>query len=82
MAAIENSGQLDDAFETLFNWFFYFFVGYLGLAILGFDPVVLCASISSLLISFAFMIGTAASKYFEVRTVVHSALLTIGDHFI
>ena len=34
---------------------------------LGFDPLALFLSISGVILAFAFMIGAASSKYFEVR---------------
>jgi hypothetical protein len=58
--------QLDKAFETIVNIFFYIVLACIVLAALGIDPLVLFASISGFVLGFAFMIGAACSKYFEV----------------
>jgi len=47
------------------NVFFYFFLIFLGLGVVGLNPIVLFASISGIVIGFAFMIGSACSKYVD-----------------
>lgn len=59
--------QLDKAFESIVNIFFYVILACIVLAALGINPLVLFASISGFVLGFAFMIGAACSKYFEVR---------------
>ena len=51
----------------MFNVVFYAVVLTIILSQLGFDPLALFISVSGVILAFAFMIGSAASKYFEVR---------------
>ena len=64
-ASIENSAQIDSAFEAMFNLIFCVIVVVIIMSQLGFDPVALFLSLSSVVLGFAFVIGSAASKYFE-----------------
>jgi hypothetical protein len=64
-ASVANSSKLDCAFEKIVNIVFYFVLGCIVLSIFGVDPLVLFASVSGFVLGFAFMIGSAASKYFE-----------------
>ena len=68
-ASIVNSGQVDHAFETLVNVAFFVVLGCIVIWLLGFDPLALFLSLSSVIVGFAFMIGSASSKYFEVSSV-------------
>jgi hypothetical protein len=65
-ATIENSSQIDHAFENIFNVFFYITVACIVLAQLGFNPHAIYLSLASFILAFAFMIGSASAKYFEV----------------
>jgi hypothetical protein len=64
-ASIQSAAQIDNAFEHIINFFFYFFVVFIVIAIFGFNPISFMLSLSTLIVGFAFMIGTASSKYFE-----------------
>ncbi|CAB9515705.1 Mechanosensitive ion channel protein [Seminavis robusta] len=64
-ASIQNSSQIDRAFENIFNVVFYIAVVTIALSLLGFNPLALFLSLSSVILGFAFMIGSASSKYFE-----------------
>ena len=66
-ASVDNSSKIDQAFERIFNVIFYAVVGCVVLGQLGYNPLALFLSISGVVLAFAFMIGTASSKYFEVR---------------
>lgn len=65
-ANIHNSSQIDIAIEQILNVGFYFVLGCYVLARLGLDPLQMFFSLSSFVLAFAFMFGTAAAKYFEV----------------
>lgn len=65
-ASIANSGQIDHALEMLINWGFYIVLACLVLSANGLNPLALFLSFSSIILAFAFMIGSASSKYFEV----------------
>lgn len=77
-ASISNSGQIDRAFETIVNVLFYVFLAIIILAVLGFDPLALFISISGVILAFAFMIGAASSKYFEVSSALQASLLSVS----
>uniref|UniRef100_A0A6T7I8N1 Mechanosensitive ion channel MscS domain-containing protein n=1 Tax=Attheya septentrionalis TaxID=420275 RepID=A0A6T7I8N1_9STRA len=64
-AGTANSSQIDLAFESIVNVLFFFLLGMLVLTIMELDPLALFLSLSGLLLSFAFMFGSAAAKYFE-----------------
>jgi hypothetical protein len=66
-ASIRNSMTIDRAFENIFNIAFYTVMTCVILSQIGFDPLALFLSLSSIILAFAFMIGSASSKYFEVR---------------
>ncbi|KAL3903321.1 MAG: hypothetical protein SGARI_005432 [Bacillariaceae sp.] len=65
LANISNSSQIDQAYARLVNVVFYVLSGFVILAALGVDINSLFLGLSGLLVSFAFMIGTASSKYLE-----------------
>ena len=65
-ASVANSSKIDRAFEKIFNFIFYGIVICIILSRVGFDPLALFLSISGVILGFAFMIGSASSKYFEV----------------
>ena len=64
-ASIRNSEYIDRAFEKAFNVVFYTVVTCIILSRIGIDPIALFLSLSGLILAFAFMIGSAASKMFE-----------------
>lgn len=59
--------QIDVAVENLVNVGFYTVLGCITLSRLGIDPLQLFFSLSSIILAFAFMFGSGAAKYFEVR---------------
>lgn len=65
-ASVANSSKIDRAFESIFNVIFYAILGCIILSQIGYDPLALFLSISGVVLGFAFMIGSASSKYFEV----------------
>ena len=64
-ASVKNSERIDRAFERVINVGFYTLLIVLTLPQLGFDPLAVFLSLSSIIVGFAFMIGPAASKMFE-----------------
>jgi hypothetical protein len=54
-ASIVNSGEVDHAAEGIFNWVFYTLVAIVIIAVLGFDPLAMFLSLSSIMVAFAFM---------------------------
>ena len=64
-ANIHNSSQIDIATESLLNVGFYFILVCIVLGALGIDPLRLFFSLSSFVLAFAFMFGTAAANYFS-----------------
>mmetsp|Transcript_14794 Transcript_14794/g.28022 ORF Transcript_14794/g.28022 Transcript_14794/m.28022 type:complete len:643 (-) Transcript_14794:87-2015(-) len=64
-ASVANSSKIDRAFESIFNIIFYAVVVCIILSQIGYNPLALFLSISGVILGFAFMIGSASSKYFE-----------------
>lgn len=78
-AAITISGQIDHAAGKLINLIFYFVLGMIVLTICNLNPLALFLSLSGLILSFAFMFGSAASTYFEVRNEVVAYMIFVGN---
>jgi len=64
-ASISSASQIDHATECIVNCFFYFLFFCILLARLKIDPLKFFLSMSSVILAFAFMIGSASAKYFE-----------------
>jgi hypothetical protein len=79
-ATIAASSKIDIALENLFNVLFYGVVCFVILSQLGFDPLALFLSLSSIILAFAFMISSASSKYFEgLLFILVQRPFSIGD---
>ncbi|CAJ1957660.1 unnamed protein product [Cylindrotheca closterium] len=79
-ASIENSAQIDRAFDAIFDTIFYVLVVVIIMSQLGLDPMAMFLSLSSVLLAFAFVIGPAASKYFEgILFILLRRPYNIGD---
>jgi hypothetical protein len=65
-ATVVASSKIDKALETMLNIFFYGSAFCIILSAYDFDPLALFLSISGIILAFAFMIGSASAKYFEV----------------
>lgn len=59
-ANIDNSAVIDKAYEKILNAIFGVLVLIMALTIIGIDPFSLLLGLSSIFISFAFMIGSAS----------------------
>jgi hypothetical protein len=66
-ATIASSSKIDKALESIINILFYAITVTIILSQTGFDPLTLFLSLSSIILAFAFMIGSASAKYFDVR---------------
>jgi len=73
-ASISSASQIDHATECIVNCFFYFLFFCILLARLKIDPLKFFLSMSSVILAFAFMIGSASAKYFEVSCVMGNHL--------
>ncbi|KAG7366028.1 mechanosensitive ion channel [Nitzschia inconspicua] len=80
LANIRNSSQIDNAYERIVSCVFYVIVGFVILAAFGFDINSIFLLLSSILVSFAFMIGSASSKYMEgILLILVRKPYNIGD---
>jgi hypothetical protein len=78
--SVNNHSHVDKSYEKVMNFIFYFLIGCVALAILGVDPFVFILSISTLLVSFAFMIGSGVSQQFEgILLVLARQPYDLGD---
>jgi small-conductance mechanosensitive channel len=64
-AAVENSSQIDRASESIFNTLFYVIMTVVVLSRVGFDPMKLFLSLSSVILALAWLIGPASAKVFD-----------------
>ena len=64
-ASVKNSERIDRAFERVINVGFYALLFIFTLPQLGFEPLAVFLSMSSIIVGLAFMVGPAASKMFE-----------------
>jgi hypothetical protein len=64
-ATIGGSTKIDKALESIFNYGFYVLLACVILWVMNIDPLALFLSLSSIVLAFAFMIGSASAKYFE-----------------
>ena len=78
--SIENAAAIDRAYEHMINAGFFMVVFVVVLVALGIDPMAFILALSSLIVSFAFMIGPAASNYFEgILLILLRRPYEIGD---
>ena len=68
-ASVRNSQKIDQSFERIFNVVFYTVLVFVCAALLGFDPLAIFLSLSSLFLAFSFMISRASSNYFDVSAM-------------
>eukprot|EP00536_Pseudo-nitzschia_multiseries_P009481 jgi/Psemu1/325666/estExt_fgenesh1_pg.C_2640022 len=64
-ASVRSSQKIDKSFEQIFNIVFYFVLGLLILNALGYNALVVFGSLSSVILSFSFMISQASAKFVE-----------------
>jgi hypothetical protein len=65
-ASVAAAAKIDSAFESMFNVAFYVVIACIALAIIGFNPLTLFLSLSGLIVSFSFLLGTGAAYFFQV----------------
>ena len=59
-ANIDNSAAIDKAYEAILNVVFWILLFVMALPIIGIDPFSFILGFSSIILSFAFMIGSAS----------------------
>jgi small-conductance mechanosensitive channel len=64
-ASVRSSQKIEKSFEKIFNVVFYFAISCIILNVLGYDPIAVFLSLSSVVLAFSFMISQASSKYVE-----------------
>jgi hypothetical protein len=75
-ATVASSSKIDKALESIMNVFFYAIMVVIILSQIGFDPLTLFLSLSSVILAFAFIIGSASAKYFDVSSSRNALFLT------
>jgi hypothetical protein len=66
-ASVRNNSVIDNVLESTINGLFYFVVSLLLLSFMQINPWPLLVSLTSLLVSVSFALGSSVSKYVEVR---------------
>jgi hypothetical protein len=69
-ASVGNASVIDHVLEGMIDYGFAFVIFLVILSLLNFNPWPLLVSMSTLLVSFSFAMGSSASKYIEVSGVV------------
>lgn len=83
-ANINNSRNTDAAFESIINCAFWFIVGCFVLTQFGIDPMAVWVSLSTLMITFAFVFGKSLATIFEgILFILFQRPYGVGDrvHF-
>ena len=68
-ASVNNSSAIDKVLQDMINGIYWFIMIFLLLELLDLDPWTLLVSITSLLVSVSFAMGSSVSNYIEVRIV-------------
>jgi small-conductance mechanosensitive channel len=71
-ASVGNASVIDKALEGMLNGIFFFILALVVLSIMRINPWPLLVSISTLLVSISFAVGSSASKYIEVCLIMLS----------
>jgi len=80
LASLKNSQRLDHVLENILNYIFYVLLFFIVIAVLGFDPFSVLLSFTTILLSFTFAFGGAASKYTEgIISIVARRPFDVGD---
>lgn len=66
-ASVRNNSVIDNVLESTINGIFYFVMSLLLLSFMEINPWPLLVSLTSLLVSVSFALGSSVSKYVEVR---------------
>lgn len=70
-ASVGNASVIDNELEKIANIFYWFLLMMLILAIMQINPWPLLVSMTSLLVSVSFALGSSVSKYVEVSFRLH-----------
>ena len=64
-ASLRNSKMLDGVLKRLFNGIFYFFMTLLLLSLMHLNPWPLIVSITSIIVSISFALGSSVARFVE-----------------
>jgi len=67
-ASVGNGSVIDRVLESIINGLFYFTLGLILLTFMEFNPWPLLVSLTSLLVSVSFALGSSVSKFVEVSS--------------
>jgi len=82
-ASVSNSSAIDTALEGIVDGVFWFVLSLLLLSIMNFNPWPILVSITSLLVSVSFALGSSVSKYVEgVLLIAVRRPFDLGDRII
>ena len=82
-ASVSNSSAIDNALESIVDGVFWFILSLLLLSIMNFNPWPILVSITSLLVSVSFALGSSVSKYVEgVLLIAVRRPFDLGDRII
>lgn len=82
-ASVKNAFVVDDALEKIFNVLYWFILFLILLLMMNFNPWPWIVSITSLLVSLSFALGSSVSKYVEgVLLIAVRRPFDLGDRVI
>ena len=82
-ASVKNASVIDDALENIFNILYWFALFLILLLMMNFNPWPWIVSITSLLVSLSFALGSSMSKYVEgVLLIAVRRPFDLGDRVI
>jgi hypothetical protein len=74
-ASVANASVINTVLESIVDGLVNFFLALIIMTILEYNPYPLLVSISTILVSLAFAVGSSASKYIEVSTLLFRRIL-------
>lgn len=78
-ASVGNASVIDRVLENIINGVFFFVIGLMLLSFMQFNPWALLVSLTSLLVSVSFALGSSVSKYVEVNEYCVDRGLLVQD---
>jgi len=78
-ASLNNANVINDAIERMMNVVFFFVLTLLLLSVMNLSPISLLFSITSLLVSVSFALGSSVSKYVEGMLLIVRRPYDLGD---
>lgn len=77
-ASVANSSVINQVLESVVDGLVNFILALITLTMLNFNPYPVLVSMSTVMVSLAFAVGSSASKYIEVRSFTSSVIFSLS----